>query len=190
MKDHYKNDVEIHKHTILVALTQDKIAVCTNHHRNRKMLRHFRFFASQPRPGLWYALTNIPNPGGIPRQTRASMHVLICGSESGKVVDHGDGNGLNNTDANLALVTVKVNCRNRHTKVLSNSGIRGLVRLKTQNAWRVCWRREDGFNATLCVSDSKHGGTEQAKAYALKILKSKLATVPSHTAAIERSKHK
>ncbi len=42
------------------------------------------------------------------------LHRIILGAQPHRVVDHIDGNGLNNTLENLRQVTQKENCQNRH----------------------------------------------------------------------------
>lgn len=44
---------------------------------------------------------------------RALLHRLIAGASAGQVVDHIDGDGLNNTRANLRVCTHAQNMRNR-----------------------------------------------------------------------------
>jgi hypothetical protein len=43
---------------------------------------------------------------------QVSMHVLLLGKKDGKVIDHKDGNGLNNQRLNLRFCTNQENCRN------------------------------------------------------------------------------
>lgn len=57
------------------------------------------------RPEKWYAKGNVNGKD-------VYMHRLIQGFPGGLVVDHIDGNGLNNTRGNLRSVTQKVNIDN------------------------------------------------------------------------------
>ena len=43
------------------------------------------------------------------------MHRFLLGAKSGEIVDHVDGNGLNNTRANIRIGTQSQNCVNRKT---------------------------------------------------------------------------
>lgn len=76
--------------------------------------------------GKPYARTNIPRADGGFRTE--SLHRLIYGAvPSGLVVDHINGNSLDNRRENLRAVSQKVNSRNRKGPNRNNkSGIRGV----------------------------------------------------------------
>ena len=57
------------------------------------------------------------------------LHRFLLDVQPGQIVDHRDGNKLNNTRANLRLVTNAQNIWNRSVAVDSRSGLRGI-------AWR------------------------------------------------------
>lgn len=73
---------------------------------------------------------HIPNSR---KSTTVSMHRLIMGLEHGdpRVVDHVDGNPLNNQKANLRIATVTENARNINRKRSNTSGYKG-----------VCWNKD------------------------------------------------
>ena len=58
----------------------------------------------------------------------ALMHRVILGAGSGLVVDHIDGDGLNNTRSNIRLVTQSENMRNQKTRGDNKTGLRGVYR--------------------------------------------------------------
>lgn len=62
------------------------------------------------------------------------MHHFILGIPSSVIVDHKDGDGLNNTRANLRISSRSLNGQNRHSSRNNTSGFRGVVR--TPNG---CW---------------------------------------------------
>jgi ribosomal protein L24E len=67
------------------------------------------------------------------------LHRLIMGCPKGMVIDHIDGNGLNNRKSNLRICTHAQNCQNLHGANSRNitSGIRGVSWHKRDKRWRV-----------------------------------------------------
>lgn len=85
------------------------------------------------------------------------MHRVILGAGSGVIVDHIDGNGLNNTRANLRFCTAAENARNMGCK--NPAGLKG-VRPR-QDKWRAAiWL--DGRQRSLGTFASVE---EAARAY-------------------------
>jgi hypothetical protein len=73
---------------------------------------------------------------GHNRQTTAYLHHFIVGTPSlGFEVDHIDGNGLNNTRANLRLVTHSENMQNQHQP--KSSKFVGVIWDKSRNKWQA-----------------------------------------------------
>jgi hypothetical protein len=77
-------------------------------------------------PGLWYAQ----------RADGLYMHRMIVGLDVA-LVDHRDGNGLNNTRANLRLVTVRENNINATKRRGCSSRYRGVDWCRGARAWRA-----------------------------------------------------
>jgi hypothetical protein len=65
------------------------------------------------------------------------MHREILDAPAGLIVDHRDGNGLNNTRANLRLVTARENAINAAKRAGCSSRHRGVDWCKSMRAWRV-----------------------------------------------------
>jgi AP2 domain/HNH endonuclease len=89
-----------------------------------------------PNTSGFYAVRGIKDEAGKPGTAR--MHRLIIGAQPGQIVDHVDRNSLNNTRANLRIVTAEqnsVNCRllKRH----NTSGFRGVSWDKRDKLWRA-----------------------------------------------------
>ena len=82
---------------------------------------------------LWYASTTLKLPNG--ELYRCSMHwaVLKFKPPKGMVIDHIDGDGLNNQEYNLRLVTARQNTQNKHNKVTSKYP--GVSWHKLTNKW-------------------------------------------------------
>jgi hypothetical protein len=65
-----------------------------------------------------------------------SMHRHILNLSTGQMVDHADGNGLNNTRSNLRLCSHAENIRNSKKQVDTTSVFKG-VRLAKSGFWRA-----------------------------------------------------
>ncbi|MBU1260519.1 MAG: HNH endonuclease [Planctomycetes bacterium] len=65
------------------------------------------------------------------------MHRMIMNAPKGKVVDHKDRNGLNNTKSNLRLATYSQNCCNRIISRPKSSKYRGVIYIKKTNKYRA-----------------------------------------------------
>lgn len=63
------------------------------------------------------------------------LHRIIVGAKKGQMVDHRDGNGLNNTRENLRTATHAQNMQNRKIHTNNNSGIKGVYWEPERNKW-------------------------------------------------------
>lgn len=80
--------------------------------------------------GTKYARTNI-------RRKKVRMHRLIMGCRSDELVDHVDGDGLNNTRSNLRLCNKIDNGRNSFKRRSDRSSTyKGVSRIKKTGKWR------------------------------------------------------
>jgi hypothetical protein len=96
----------------------------------------------------WYAI----NSGGYATRSYVEdgkrifvrMHRLIMNVPEGFIVDHIDGNTLNNQKSNLRICTRAENCRNRGLNKNNTSGYKGVMRNKSKNRWAavVMYNRE------------------------------------------------
>jgi hypothetical protein len=65
-----------------------------------------------------------------------SRHRMIMGEPKGKIVDHKDGNSLNNRRSNLRICTTAENLRNRR-RTGGASRYKGVCFVKRLNKWRA-----------------------------------------------------
>ena len=110
-----------------IKLTQGKQAtvdVC-----NLKKLSKFKWCAVK-KSKTYYAYTSFKN-----NKTPIAMHRFILNAPKDKIVDHKDGNGLNNQTSNIRLCTHSQNKMNIPNYKNNTSGFRGVVWDKRRNEW-------------------------------------------------------
>ena len=102
-----------------IPLTQGKYAIVDA--SDYEWLSRYQWYAAQTGCGLCYAATNVDGK-------TVFMHRLIMDAPRGKVVDHIDGNGLDDRRANLRLCTARENARNRRSRKGTTSQFLGVYR--------------------------------------------------------------
>jgi hypothetical protein len=86
----------------------------------------------------WHRLSSGWTEYAISRSAARStiyLHRLIAEPAPGYVVDHIDGNGLNNTRDNLRVCTHAENCRNSRHRKRNTSGYRGVTHHIPSDQW-------------------------------------------------------
>lgn len=89
------------------------------------------------RPTQWttYVQASVPRPNG--RSTSVLLHRLLCNAKPGQVVDHRNGDGLDNRRANLRLCTQSQNLGNMRLSSRNTSGFKGVYFERSRGLWRV-----------------------------------------------------
>lgn len=72
----------------------------------------------------WYAMTEVVNNG---KSRRLYMHRLITGASGKLEVDHINGDGMDNTRANLRIVSHQQNLVNQRLSSASTTGFKGVT---------------------------------------------------------------
>jgi len=88
-----------------------------------EMLNKYKWHVSKSR-NINYAKRNVKVDGKW--ITTDNMHQQIMNTPKGKMVDHRDGDGLNNQRDNLRIVTTSQNCMNAKVRVDSKTGYKGV----------------------------------------------------------------
>lgn len=108
-------------------------------------LNNFTWSAHIHPDGGRYAVTHIkikPPINGV-RQRQIKMHRIImgCTYRDGKIIDHIDGNGLNNQKSNLRFCTCSENGMNRKPNINGTSKYKGvsLSTTKRENGKVYCY---------------------------------------------------
>lgn len=112
---------EIHLTKGAVALVDDE---------DFETLSRRRWYATVMAGGLTYAATSID-------RRNVTMHRLLLDAPEGHVIDHVNGNTLDNRRANLRVATVRQNNINAATPSTNTSGYRGVSWDKEKGKWRV-----------------------------------------------------
>lgn len=107
----------------LIPLTQGKFAIVDD--EDYEYLSQFKWYAGKSRK-TYYAQRGAWIDGEL---KTVKMHHVIMGKKPGFVVDHINGNGLDNRRENLRLVTPRQNLQNRHIT-------------RTSQYPGVCWRKD------------------------------------------------
>ena len=118
-----------------IALTKN--LVTTVDAEDFEWLIQFNWYAWRTKT-LWYAMRNESVAGADGRLVQHSvlMHRAIFGLET-PLVDHIDGDCLNNRRANLRAATFAENARNGKMKSSNTSGVKGVHFDKDSGKWRA-----------------------------------------------------
>lgn len=136
-----------------IPLTQGKFALVDD--SDFEYLNQWKRCAAR-QGNTFYAVCNSSRKEG--KRITVYMHRMLC---EAKMVDHIDGNGLNNQKSNLRACTNTENIRNSRKRSDNTSGFKGVYRHKQNRKW--CANiRVDGKLKYLGSFDSK---LEAAKAY-------------------------
>lgn len=106
--------------------------------------------------GTFYAVTNMPRPGG--GYSTVGMHRLINNTPPGMHTDHIDGDGLNNTRANLRTATRQQNMRNRKPNAASTSSLKGVYWRANRRRWLASIRVDGKLKLLGMFKDEAEAG--------------------------------
>ncbi len=115
---------------ILVPLTQGYGTIVSNDDYERVMTRSWQVFFKKGKP---YATSSFSRGG---KQGKIWMHRFILDAPEGMLVDHRDGNGLDNTRENIRICTALENARNTR-KNRGSSRFKGVSWDKVRERWEA-----------------------------------------------------
>ena len=96
------------------------------------------------------------------KRTRKRIHRVIMGNPKGLVIDHRDGNTLDNRKNNLRSVPQSVNVKNKKKNRHNTSGFRNVSFNKTVNKW-VAYINIDGKRTHLGSFSNIEDAAEEAR---------------------------
>lgn len=133
-----KNDYVIHGDTVLITLNRRKGVTETTSVSTESLGKLLAFDAKwrvHSSGTKLYATTNIVKDG---KKTTLKLHRFIADCTDGMVVDHINGDTLDNSMRNLRVCKQFENGQNRSALNKNNtSGIRGVTWSKQKNKWAV-----------------------------------------------------
>ena len=108
-----------------IELTQGKKSIVDD--EDFEILSKFKWYASF-NSKTFYAMRSFDG-------TTALMHREILRPEPGQIVDHKNGNGLDNRKSNLRVCSHKQNLMNRSKQKNNSSGYKGVALMRDRNKW-------------------------------------------------------
>lgn len=136
MANFYETDLE--KGIARITLPCGRITIVDS--EDTEILQRFRWSAVTPGPGRDPYVRAGSTAGG----KRISLHRLLSGAKPGEVVDHVNGNTLDNRKSNLRVTTTRDNAQNT-LKGHGVAGVRGVTRTSSgRYAARLFERQADG----------------------------------------------
>lgn len=115
----------------IINITQGKVAIVDA--EDFEQINQWRWFANR-KGKLWYVGRWVTIEG---KKYQVYMHRFITNAPKGKVVDHINGNGLDNRRSNLRICTHRENLRNRGATSKNEYGNKCIYWDKSRNQWSV-----------------------------------------------------
>ncbi len=116
-----------------IKLTQDKVALVDD--EDFETLNKYKWHYSRYSPHFENGYAKRRNPNGKPALIR--MQHMILPLKKGYMVDHKNGNGLDNRRENLRLVTKSQNMMNCGLQRNNKSGYKGVCWHESNKKWRA-----------------------------------------------------
>jgi len=139
--------------TRTIPLTQGKVAVVDA--VDYAELARYKWCASSPGWGVWYAVRGEGMPNG--KRRTVYMHREVLGAAPGEQVDHVNLDGLDNRRENLRSATGVENSRNRRKRSGTSSQYKGVSWHKATRRWLAQIRfgaRKTHLGSFRCEEDA------------------------------------
>lgn len=117
-------------HMKTIQLSRGKVALIDD--VDAELMSRFKWHAHKSQT-KWYAMTDL----GTFRRTMLYMHRLIIRTRVGEIIDHINGNGLDNRRSNLRICTLRQNLCFRPAPKNNRSGFKGVGFDRKSKKWRA-----------------------------------------------------
>jgi len=120
-----------------IKLTQGKVALVDD--LDFDLVAPFTWCAAQEKEGYFTAVTRIPIKNGKQRQKTIKMHRLLMDAYlyDGLIIDHINGNPLDNQRCNLRICTKAQNVMNSKIPKRNASGFKGVSFCSRMKKWKT-----------------------------------------------------
>ena len=111
--------------------------------------KRYKWYAHYRR-GKFYAATQLYDPA-TKTQSLVSLHDVILWKPKGFIIDHINGDSLDNRRKNLRVCTYSENCQNTKIRKDNTSGVRGVNRKQGTEQWvaRVSFKKKRFYLGTF-----------------------------------------
>lgn len=124
-------------------LNGNAIEYCIVDDEDFEKIKQHKWYLTVGLSNIKYVKTHIYKNG---KKTTISLHRFIINAQQGEIVDHIDGNGLNNSKQNLRICSHGFNLLYRHKKYIN----------KTSQYIGVSWNQKDKRWISQLVINGKH----------------------------------
>lgn len=149
-----------------IPLTQNQVTFVDE--KDFEFINKFKWRASKAQSSLgkFYVTKKTPRINVKVGKT-IYMHRVLMNAKKGQIIDHKDGNGLNNQRSNLRFATAANNARNMAISKRNKTGFKGISWKKDMKKWQV----RISFNyKDICIG-SFSDKIEAARAYNIAAIK-------------------
>jgi hypothetical protein len=150
-----------------ILLTQGFVAIVDDEDLDRVSKHKWCAQRTRTSRGTVYAVTMIAL--GIKRRERVTLHRFVASPKESEMVDHINGNGLDNRRCNLRICSMADNCRNRGKTSRNSSGYKGVSLVQgASNRW-FAQIRANHKNIYLGTFNTPEAAHDAYKAAAIKL---------------------
>ena len=149
-----------------IQLTQGKVALVDD--EDYEYLNQFKWCLRGTGLGNFYAIRGFRKSKNNNITGSISMHRQLMKPEKGYVIDHLDGNTLNNQKSNLRICTQSQNCSNQKISILNTSGYKGVLYNKKNKRYyaRITVnRRLFSLGGYICIKEAASAYNNAAQKY-------------------------